>query len=324
MNSIRHFVLTVVAVAALAACSSMPPGNPLLDQAHAEFREAQANAQTQALAPAELRQAGDALALADAAQARRDDTAQVSHLAYLARQQVALAQAAASRKGSEAAVAEASATRDQLRLAARTREADNATTRANIATRDAQSAERRSDAAQIQSATSQQQAAASREQAVASQQQASLSRQQADDADRRSRALETQLSDLNARKTDRGMVITIGDVLFDSGQSQLKSGGMRHIERLSGFLKEYPQRKAAIEGYTDSTGSESMNQALSSRRAEAVRSALVGMGVGSAQLAAQGYGDAHPVAGNESSGGRQANRRVEIVLSDENGVVIPR
>jgi outer membrane protein OmpA-like peptidoglycan-associated protein len=310
MKNLRIYTLTVLATAALAACSSLPPTNTALEQARSDYRDAQASTQTQALAPVELKRAGDALALADAANLRRDDTKQVDQLAYLARQRVALAQEAASRKASEAAVAEASAARDKMRLAARTREADNATLSAAIANQDAAAAQRQTDAAQQQSASAQQQAA--------------LAQQQAGDAERHSQALEAQLRDLNAKKTDRGMVITIGDVLFDTDQSELKPGGMRNIQRLSGFLKEYPQRKALIEGYTDSTGSDSHNLALSARRAEAVRTALQGMGVSGGQLAAQGYGETHPVAGNDSSGGRQQNRRVEIVLSDEAGVIAPR
>jgi outer membrane protein OmpA-like peptidoglycan-associated protein len=303
MKPIRLYTLTVLAAATLAACSTLPANNAMLDQAHADYRDAQANSQTQALAPAELKQAGDAIALADAAQARKDDSKQVDQLAYLARQRVALAQEAGNRKGAEAAIAQASAERDQLRLAARTTEADAATRSANLANRDALS---------------------SQQQAAASMRVAAVSQQQASDAERRSQALEAQLRDLNAKKTDRGLVITVGDLLFDTDQAELKAGGMRNIERLSGFLKEYPQRKASIEGYTDSTGSDSHNQALSARRAEAVRNALLGLGVGSSQLTAEGYGESHPVAGNESSGGRQANRRVEIVLSDENGTIAPR
>lgn len=153
---------------------------------------------------------------------------------------------------------------------------------------------------------------------------AAASQQQAGDAEARSRAFESQLRDLNAKKTDRGLVITIGDVLFDTGRAELKPGGMRSVERLVGFLKEYPQRKAMIEGFTDSTGSDATNQALSGRRADAVRSALVGMGVGSDRLTAQGCGEQYPVAGNDSAGGRQMNRRVEIVLSDESGKLTPR
>jgi outer membrane protein OmpA-like peptidoglycan-associated protein len=355
MNKIRHTTLaalTVLAAAALAACSSAPANNAMLDQARSAYGSAQANSQTQALAPMELRQAGEALGRADAAFAARESTEQVNQLSYLATQRVGLAQQTAARKSSEAAVAAAGAERDQLRLAARTREADVATQRAAvatqsataatqtaaIATRDARSSQQQAEASQRESAAAQQQAASSQQQAATSLQQADAAKQQAFDAqqlamasqaqageaERRNQALEVQMRELNAKKTDRGMVITIGDLLFDTDKSQLKSGGVQNIERLSGFLKQYPQRKAAIEGYTDSTGSEDHNMALSARRAEAVMAALLGMGVGRGQLAAQGYGESHPVAGNDSSGGRQMNRRVDIVLSDENGALAPR
>ncbi len=300
MKTFRIATLSVLATAVLAACSSMPASNASLDQARSDYRGAQADPKTRTMAPAELKQAGDALTRAETSFSRRDEPADVDHLAYLARQRTALAQAAASRKGFEADIAAASTERDQLRLAARTREADAANSSAASANLDASRAQR---------------------QATASQQQAATSQQQASEAERRSAALEAQLRELNAKKTDRGMVITIGDVLFDTGRAQLKSGGIRNVERLGAFLKEHPQHKARIEGYTDSTGSDAGNQALSERRADSVLAALVDMGVTRGQLAAQGYGDAHPVAGNDNSGGRQMNRRVEIVLSDENGVL---
>jgi outer membrane protein OmpA-like peptidoglycan-associated protein len=99
---------------------------------------------------------------------------------------------------------------------------------------------------------------------------------------------------------------------------------MRNMEKLVAFLKEYPQRKAVVEGFTDSTGSDSHNQELSGRRASAVRSALVDMGIGSERLDAHGYGEAYPVASNGNSGGRQMNRRVEIILSDDSGTIPAR
>ena len=133
-----------------------------------------------------------------------------------------------------------------------------------------------------------------------------------------------ELREMNAQKTQRGMVITMGDVLFDTGQAQLKPAGLQGIQRLGGFLKERPQRKAMIEGYTDSVGSNSANMALSGRRADAVMAALLAQGVSRGQLGAQGYGEAHPVGGNDNDSGRQQNRRVEIVLSDEQGVLTPR
>ncbi len=309
--------LTALAVAVLAGCASAPTSNSMLDQARSDYNAAQANNRTLALAPNEMKQAGDALAMADAAFNRSEDTARVNQLAYLARQRVALAQETANRKASEAAVAEAGSERDKLLLAARTREAD-------AATQAAAAAQRQASASQQQAMTAQQQAEAARQQAAAAQKVAVASQTQASDAEARARALEAQMRDLNAKKTDRGMVITMGDVLFDSGQAQLKPGAQRNIEKLGTFLKEYPQRKAMIEGYTDSTGSDSFNQALSARRAEAVKAALMSMGVNSTQLMAQGYGETHPVAGNDNASGRQMNRRVEIVLSDETGAVAPR
>ena len=120
------------------------------------------------------------------------------------------------------------------------------------------------------------------------------------------------------------MVITMGDVLFDTGRAELSGGGMRNVEKLGGFLKTYPQRKVMIEGFTDSVGGDAQNQTLSARRADAVRAALQGLGVGSERLATRGYGESFPVAANDSASGRQLNRRVEIVLSDEAGVIAPR
>lgn len=132
------------------------------------------------------------------------------------------------------------------------------------------------------------------------------------------------LKDLQAKKTDRGIVMTLGDVMFDTGKSTLKSGGARVIDKLAGYLQQNPQRTVAVEGFTDSVGGEEYNQGLSERRAESVKSALVRSGVDSGRVATQGYGEEYPVASNESASGRQLNRRVEIVLSDEAGKVTPR
>jgi outer membrane protein OmpA-like peptidoglycan-associated protein len=135
---------------------------------------------------------------------------------------------------------------------------------------------------------------------------------------------EQQLRELDAKQTARGMVITLGDVLFSVNRAELSSGGVRNVQKLAGFLNQYPQRKVLIEGHTDSTGSLSINQPLSERRADAVRTALVGMGISGDRIETRGYADAHPVASNNTAAGRQLNRRVEIILSDDNGNIIPR
>ncbi|MEQ1531175.1 MAG: OmpA family protein [Methylococcales bacterium] len=135
---------------------------------------------------------------------------------------------------------------------------------------------------------------------------------------------EAQLKALNATQTERGMVITLGDVLFSTNKAQLKSGGVRNIEKLGVFLTQYPEFKVSVEGHTDSRGSEDHNLGLSELRANAVHDALMNMSIGSERVATRGYGESFPIASNDNSGGRQLNRRVEIILSDANGNIIPR
>ncbi len=320
MNISRTLSMTVIALAALATmagCSTTPSPNARLDEARSNYRMAQDDPQTRDMAGAEMRQASDALNRAHDAWTRNDSPAEVDHLAYLAKQRVLVAQEVARQKTAELAVTQADAARDKLRLEARTNEAD-------AAQRSATAAQQQSEASQRQAANAQRQAAASQGQAEASRQQADAAKRQADEAQARTSALEAQLRDLNAKKTDRGLVVTLGDVLFDTNQAQLKSGGVRSMEKLGIFLKQYPQRRALVEGFTDSVGSEGTNQDLSGRRADAVRAALVNMGVSGDRIATQGYGEAYPVAGNDSAGGRQMNRRVEIVLSAEDGSIAPR
>ena len=134
-----------------------------------------------------------------------------------------------------------------------------------------------------------------------------------------------QLQDsLNAKQTDRGTLVTFGDVLFATNKAELKSSGLVNINKLAHFLAENPDRKVIVEGYTDSTGAASYNQSLSERRANSVRMALVKMGVDPARVVAQGYGKEYPVAENSSVSGRAMNRRVEVTISNDNQPVAPR
>ena len=129
---------------------------------------------------------------------------------------------------------------------------------------------------------------------------------------------------LNAKQTERGTLVTFGDVLFDLNKAELKSSGMMNVNKLAQFLQENPDRKVIVEGYTDSTGAASYNQSLSERRASSVRMALVKMGVDPTRIVAQGYGKEYPVADNGSTSGRAMNRRVEVTISNDNQPVAPR
>lgn len=132
----------------------------------------------------------------------------------------------------------------------------------------------------------------------------------------RASSLEQELAALKAKPTPRGMVLTLGDVLFDTNEATLKPGAYPTIERVAEVLKGEPDRRVTIEGHTDSTGAEEYNQQLSQRRAAAVETALLERGVSRDQIVSIGKGETFPVASNDNAGGRQQNRRVELIFAD--------
>ena len=147
--------------------------------------------------------------------------------------------------------------------------------------------------------------------------QAQQSVRAADASQQRVDSLEAQLADLKVKKTERGLVLTLGDVLFDTNQSTLKAGAYGTLDRLASALRENSGRKVTIEGHTDNVGSDATNQGLSERRAQSVQMALTQRGVARDQTTAIGKGENFPVASNDDANGRQANRRVELIFSDD-------
>jgi outer membrane protein OmpA-like peptidoglycan-associated protein len=133
--------------------------------------------------------------------------------------------------------------------------------------------------------------------------------------------LQQQYAALAAKQTERGMVLTLGDVLFDTGKATLKAGAYATIDRLADVLKESPARKVVIEGHTDSTGSEETNSVLSQQRASSVQAALMERGVSGSQIATVGKGESAPIASNDTAAGRQSNRRVELIVSQDSSRV---
>ncbi|MGZ3236766.1 MAG: OmpA family protein [Burkholderiaceae bacterium] len=306
-----HFTPALLAIAALlSACSSMPTSTSLLEQTRSDYIVAQTNPNVATYAALEMQQASEAMGKANAAADHHDSTEQVDQLAYLAKQKIALTQEVAKKKVAEAQASATVQQRDQLRLEQRTMEAnrekfnaDQAKVAAMLAQNDAAEAQRKAQLAQSDAAESQ---------------------RKTQEAQERAAQLEAQLADLSAKKTDRGMVITLGDVLFGTDQARLNQNGVRTGQKLADVLQKNPERTVLIEGFTDNTGSRAHNQDLSERRANAVRAALNEMGISANRIAVRGYADAYPVASNNNAQDRQLNRRVEIVLSDVNGKVMQR
>lgn len=153
----------------------------------------------------------------------------------------------------------------------------------------------------------------------ARQQETEQARTEAQRAASRAEQLESELAQFQAqvRQTDRGVVLTLGDVLFGFDKAELTPGSARNLTPLAEFLQEYPDRQVVVEGHTDSIGPEQYNEQLSEQRAQAVRDYLARNGVDPDRVVTRGFGEQYPVASNENPGGRQQNRRVNVVILRE-------
>lgn len=253
--------------------------------ARAKLTQLQSDPQLASRAPVAIK---DAELAVRAAEQPQQDKELGQHLVFMADRKVDTAIALAQARLSEDQRKGLSEQREGARLDSRTREADAARGDANAARIDADIARSQADSA----------------------------RAAADAANQQSEDLQRQLAALNAKATDRGFVVTLGDVLFATGRSELKGGDANNLSKLAAFLNQYQDRTVVIEGHTDNVGSENSNLGLSQRRADSVKSYLVSQGVAASRLLASGKGEGSPVAGNDSFTGRQQNRRVEVIISN--------
>jgi outer membrane protein OmpA-like peptidoglycan-associated protein len=281
---VRNPIILVTVAALLAACATQPQRNEQLDEARSSVQTLSADPLAQQAAAHDLQAARDNLRLADDAQSKHEPQVEVTHLAYLAQRHAEAGQARVEEARARQEVARGEEQRNRVLLEARTREAQQA-----------------------------------QSQAQAAQNQAEAAQQQAQSAQQQLQAAQQQMRDLQAKQTNRGMVLTLGDVLFDTNKATLKPGAAQRLDRLAMFLQSNPNEKLIIEGYTDSTGSEEYNQELSQRRAQSVADALASRGVPAPRYTVVGRGESFPVATNDTQAGRQQNRRVEVVFSDQSG-----
>lgn len=261
-----------------SACSSTPTKPEGAAAVRAKLSQLQADPELASRAPVAIKEADAAVVLAETP---REDEAMARHLVELADRKVDTAAAQAQSRLLEDQRKTLAEEREAARLDARTREADKA-----------------------------------RSEAEAARLQADLAREQANAAAQEAEELKRQIAELNAKETERGLVVTLGDLLFETGRAELKGGVINNLAKLSAFLNQYPDRSVIIEGHTDNVGSNDYNLGLSQRRADSVKNYLIAQGISPTRLQASGKGEESPVSGNDTSTGRQQNRRVEVIIAN--------
>lgn len=298
MNTRFASSLTALAAAAalMAGCASAPTVTPGLQQARAAVRSAESDPGALKYASLEVKKASDSLRRAEELSAKRESPADIDSAAYVASTQARTAMALAKAQTDEDAIKAAEAERERARADAAAARASTAQAQAANASADANAARAQASAAQADAAQAQAQAA----------------------------ALQKELADLQARQTDRGMLVTLGDVLFEFGRAEIKPAAESALSKLAHYLQQHPDRRVLIEGFTDSVGSDQANLTLSQRRSLAVASALRARGVDPTRIDTRGYGEAYPVASNSSSSDRAMNRRVEVYISNDSQPVRAR
>ena len=285
----NHLVAIAVssALLGLAACETKPDTSAVLEQARSAVSQAENNPNVAKYAPTELDRARKLLINAEGASKEKggkDPTA--AHYAYLTTQMARIAEQRAQEQVAMARIKSGETERQKILLTAREAEAGNAIAQARAAQADAESA--RNQVAQAQA---------------------------------ESQRLAAQLENMQASQTSRGIVLTLDDVLFDTGKAQLKPGAQRSIEQIAAFLSENPERRVQVEGFTDSQGANEYNLELSQSRADAVAMAIIQRGIDAQRVRALGYGEEFPVASNGNAGSRQLNRRVEIIVSNGDAAI---
>lgn len=310
----------------IASCASAPESPRGAAEVRSKLTALQNDPNVADHARVELREAEAAVAIAEQPLAEAD--AELGeHRVYMADRTVLIAEATAATRYAEVQRVRLGEEREALRLQARTREADRARNDASQARDDASQARddasrardaatrarnetdrARSDATRARSDALQARSDAEAAQSSAAQSTAAAAREAAE--------YQRQIDDLQAEVTDRGLVLTLGDVLFATGSAELQGGSNSNLDKLVGFLNEYPERRVQIEGHTDNVGDVGYNQGLSQRRADTVSAYLSRQGIASQRLSAAGIGMDRPVADNNTPTGRQQNRRVEIIIDN--------
>jgi outer membrane protein OmpA-like peptidoglycan-associated protein len=310
-----------------AACTTAPKKDLALEQVRSQLEELESDPELSGYATLALGEAERALRQAETA---TGETQRI-HLIYMADRRIQIARAIAQREQLEQELDRLETERNELLVKASQLEAEQARLEAEQArmmsqatAEDAQRAREEAMQAQHREAESERtarQAIEEAEQAKAlaasSATAAQLARREADLALEQADTLRRQLENLQLRQTESGVVVTLGDVLFETGQTELRQEAMASLVEVVDLLQSEPDKNIRIEGHTDAVGDANTNLEISQRRADAVFEALVSLGVVAERVTTQGMGEDFPIASNETEDGRAQNRRVDVILLDE-------
>ncbi|MBU4035104.1 MAG: OmpA family protein, partial [Proteobacteria bacterium] len=325
-------MIVTMTASMMLGCASTPKTNEALERARAAYSDASSNPDIVANAQVPMYDAKKSLERAEAAKELKD----IDQKAYLAERQVQIAVAMAEQKKAEAEVERLNQERNRILMESRSLEAKQANMKADASAKEANQAKmmaiekaqqleikqqealeqmKKLELAKKEAQTRLQEIEQARKIAEEQTKQLELAKQEsqamtleAEQAQKKAAELKAEIDALQAKQTDRGIVLTLGDVLFATNKANLQPGAMRTVDQLVEFLKKHTERMVAIEGHTDNRGSDTYNLGLSQRRADAVRDALVARGIDQARIQTVGKGEVYPVASNDTSAGRQQNR----------------
>ena len=319
-----------------------------MERAKKAYAEAKANPNVEAYAPLQLQEAGKALQAAEQAKEMDD----ILQLGYLAEKKTQFAVTTADGKVAERNIDKLNVEKAEMIAKKRTLEAERARRETGKAMNEAERARRETGKALSETEQARQEtgkalseteqarretgkalseAEQARGAAAADAERAAIATRQAEQAKSATEVeaakavkakaetdqLMKELSELKAQQTERGIVLTIGDVLFATGKANLSPGANKSVDKLAEFLKKSPNRNVLIEGHTDSVGKDDYNLALSRKRADSVKDNLVGDGIEAGRITTVGYGKKFPLASNDTKAGKAQNRRVEVVILNE-------
>jgi OOP family OmpA-OmpF porin len=290
LNSIV-WILSIVLVSMAIGCAAHRV-NPTLAKAQASYQAAKDNPDVEKNAAVALYEAKKSLDKAEKAEFVKD----IEREASRAERQVQIAIAQTEQKIAEQKIDLFTKENETLLLERSRRQADQRGMEANQARQEADQMKKDADTKAMEAERLRMEAEKTKEELAQSQK---------------------DLAELQAKETERGLVLTLRDVLFETGKAQLLSGAMWTVQKVADFLLKNPDRNVLIEGHTDSVGGEDYNLGLSEQRADSVRRALIDDDVSPERITIKGYGERFPVAGNDTPEGRQQNRRVEIVIMNE-------